>query len=85
MAKPKTTPHSVRVQDDHWNKAKVRAAGDGLAMNSVIAELVEGYARGMINLPKVTKQYVTGPATAGATATAPPAASGTHRATTVED
>lgn len=84
MAKPKTTPHSVRVQDDHWNKAKQRAAGDGLAMNSVIAELVEGYARGMINLPKVTKQYVSGPAMAGTATAPPPADSGKHTATVVE-
>lgn len=57
----RTAAHSVRTQDELWNKAKRRAASEGHTMNHVINEILEGYARGMINLPKVTKQYVTTP------------------------
>jgi hypothetical protein len=48
----------VRCTDELWASAKRRADADGTQMNTVIVELLEGYARGYINLPKITKSYV---------------------------
>lgn len=60
MARPRTnrtSAHSVRTTDDLWARAKKRAEGEGVTLNHVMNEILEGYARGMINLPKVVKQY----------------------------
>ena len=44
---------SVRIDDDVWEHAKIRAAKDGLKLSGAIQLLVEGYARGIVPLPKV--------------------------------
>lgn len=44
---------SVRIDDDVWEQAKVRAAKDGLKLSGAIQLLVEGYARGIVPLPRV--------------------------------
>lgn len=51
--------HSVRTTDELWEMARQRAAKDGVSLNYVINEILEGYARGMLNLPrvKVTKSF----------------------------
>lgn len=64
MADPKpvsagkrTASHSVRTTDALWLKAKRRATFEGVTMNHVISEFLEGYANGRINLPTVVKTY----------------------------
>lgn len=55
---PKTTAsHSVRTRNDLWAAAKRRAEAEGTTLNEAINELLEGYARGMIKLPRIVKQY----------------------------
>lgn len=49
--------HSVRVHDEIWAKAKRRAESEGTTVNGVVEEILEGYGRGLINLPKITKTY----------------------------
>ena len=51
--------HSVRTTDDRWNKAKARADREGVSLNFVLNELLDGYGMGLLNLPKVqvTKTY----------------------------
>jgi predicted DNA binding CopG/RHH family protein len=51
--------HSVRTSDQLWAAARRRAETEGLTINKVIEELLEGYARGLVNLPKVTKTYTS--------------------------
>lgn len=56
-----STPHpsrSVRVSDETWNRARRRASFDRVTISHVAAQLIEGYAAGLIDLPKVTKTYV---------------------------
>lgn len=57
----RTAAHSVRTDDAMWGRAKARAAKEGHTINHVINEILDGYGRGLINLPKVqiTKQYET--------------------------
>jgi hypothetical protein len=47
-----TSSHSVRTPNDTWARANARAKRDGVKMNRVIIELLEGYARGIYRLPK---------------------------------
>lgn len=49
--------HSVRTTDELWKAAKRRAGQDGWTMNEVIEAILAGYSRGLLDLPKVTKQY----------------------------
>lgn len=49
--------HSVRVHEDLWVKARRRAETEGTTINGVIEEIVEGYATGLVNLPRITKTY----------------------------
>lgn len=56
-ANARRSAHSVRTKDELWSAAKRRADAEGITMNSVIEEILEGYARGLLNLPKVTKTY----------------------------
>jgi len=44
---------SVRVADEPWEKARRRAAHEGITMSRMVALLVEGYGQGLIDLPKV--------------------------------
>jgi len=57
MASKKTSVHGVRTPDEIWAKAKQRAASEGVVLNHVINEILEGYGRGLINPPKIVKQY----------------------------
>jgi predicted HicB family RNase H-like nuclease len=50
--------HSVRVHDDIWAAANRRAQSEGTTVNGVVEEILEGYGRGLINLPKIVKTYV---------------------------
>jgi hypothetical protein len=55
---------SVRVSDAIWEKAKRRASYEGVNMSHVIHAIIEGYAEGLVNLPRVQvtyRQSVTGP------------------------
>lgn len=50
-----STPHparSIRVSDETWERAKRRATYDGVTISHVGATLIEGYAQGLIDLPK---------------------------------
>lgn len=49
--------HSVRTTDELWAAGKRRADSEGTTMNTVINELIEGYSRGYIDLPRITKSY----------------------------
>lgn len=49
--------HSVRVHDEIWSKAKRRAESEGTTVNGVVEEILEGYGRGLLNLPKIVKTY----------------------------
>lgn len=51
--------HSIRCHDDVWETAKRRATQEGIVLNTVLEEILEGYGKGLINLPKVTKSYAT--------------------------
>lgn len=48
----KTKPHSVRTTESQWLSAKRRADDEGVTMGHMITELMEGYARGLMDLPK---------------------------------
>ena len=51
--------HSIRCHNDVWEEAKRRAKLEGTVINTVLEEILEGYGKGLINLPKVTKSYAT--------------------------
>lgn len=53
----RTEPHSFRCNGEIWKKGRKRAASEGVSISHVINEFLEGYAKGKINLPKVTKTY----------------------------
>lgn len=63
MPRPKNpdspTTRSFRVAKKAWEQARIRATAEGTYMSSVCADLVEGYARGIYNLPerKIVRQY----------------------------
>lgn len=66
MASPRTKAgagpkqsHSLRVHDEIWAKAVRRAGSEGLTINGVLEELLEGYSSGLLNMPRVTKTYNT--------------------------
>lgn len=48
---------SVRIDDMTWDKAKTRAESEGVTISRVLSLLVEGYARGMVDLPRVQMVY----------------------------
>jgi hypothetical protein len=48
---------SVRVSDDIWDKARARAEYDGVTVSHVAYLLLEGYAKGLLNLPQVRVIY----------------------------
>jgi hypothetical protein len=58
-ANQKKASHSVRVSDDLWASANRRCQLEGTTMNNMINQIMEGYARGLLNLPKVqiTKSF----------------------------
>lgn len=59
--KSKTESHSVRSDKAMWAKARTRATREGYNMNHVINTLLEGYANGVIHMPKVVKQFAVTP------------------------
>ena len=56
MPRPKNpdnpTTRSFRVSERAWEQAKRRAAAEGTTMSAATGDLVEGYARGIYNLPE---------------------------------
>lgn len=48
---------SVRVPEEAWEKARRRANYEGLTMSNVIAQIVDGYAAGLLDLPKHVITY----------------------------
>lgn len=58
MPRPKNpdnpTTRSFRVSERAWDKAKRRAAAEGTTMSAATGDLVEGYSRGIYNLPQKT-------------------------------
>lgn len=65
-----TSSRSVRVPDDVWERARSRADSEGVSINYVVNEILDGYSRGMLNLPKVkvVKSYGSAASTAPAVA-----------------
>lgn len=61
MDKEKSRSHSVRTTDEIWERARKRSRTDTISMNAMINELLEGYGRGLIDLPTVIKKYVNKP------------------------
>lgn len=49
-----TTPHSVRTTESLWLSAKRRADSEGVSMAFMVTEIMDGYARGFLDLPKTT-------------------------------
>jgi hypothetical protein len=48
---------SVRVGDPLWEKAKRRAAYEGITMSQFLYAMVEGYANNQIGMPQVQVVY----------------------------
>lgn len=48
----RTTPHSVRTTESLWLSAKRRADSEGVSMGTMVSELLEGYSKGLVTLPK---------------------------------
>lgn len=48
---------SVRISDEVWDSARNRAAYENVTVSHVIFVLLEGYAKGLLNLPKVQVTY----------------------------
>lgn len=48
---------TTRINDAVWDKAKVRAARDGVSMSQMMYTLVEGYSEGKIDLPRMVMVY----------------------------
>ncbi len=48
---------SVRVSEAVWESARRRATYEGVTMSHVMLSFVEGYAKGLVDLPRVTVQY----------------------------
>lgn len=47
-------PRSIRVDPDAWEAGKARAAKEGVTISEAAAHLVDGYSRGVYDLPTVT-------------------------------
>jgi len=48
---------SIRIGDDTWLRAKKRAEAEGLTISRAMSMIVEGYAHGKIDLPRVQMVY----------------------------
>lgn len=57
IKKQTTSSHSLRCPDVTWARAVARARKEGIQVNTMIREILDGYGRGLIDLPTVTKQY----------------------------
>lgn len=58
---PSVPVRSVRVSDSAWEAARRRAAYEEVTISYVVATIIEGYGKGLIDLPKVTVLYRTSP------------------------
>ena len=54
---PSKSVRTVRIEDTTWEAARLRGESEGASMSHVMQELLEGYGRGFIALPRVVKQY----------------------------
>lgn len=45
-------PRSFRLEEPVWTAARARAKREGTTLNRVVSDLVEGYARGIYELPE---------------------------------
>lgn len=52
-----TSVHSIRTSEALWAKAKKRADGEGVPMNQIVVQILEGYAAGELHLPRIVKDY----------------------------
>lgn len=50
---PPHRTHSIRCYDSVWEAARRRATEEGTNVNHVINTILEGYGKGLINMPKV--------------------------------
>lgn len=58
MAESKYAPtRSIRIDTEVWDRAKRRARSEGVTISRVLSLLTEGYAKGMINLPRIQIVY----------------------------
>ena len=57
--KSTTSVRSVRVGDDVWQAARKRADKEGVTINYVLGQILEGYSQDLLDLPTVTKTYAT--------------------------
>lgn len=48
---------SVRCSDEVWDRAKRRAEHEGVTLSYVVQTMLDGYGRGLVNLPKVVLRY----------------------------
>jgi hypothetical protein len=48
---------SVRVGDEVWERSRSRAEYEGVTISHVINSLLEGYSKGLLDLPKVKVVY----------------------------
>lgn len=55
---PEAPVRSVRVGNELWEKARRRADYEGLTMSGVLYAMVEGYAAGLLDMPKTQVVYV---------------------------
>lgn len=47
----KMPPRSMRISDEVWERSKTRASYEGFTVSHVIYTLLEGYSKGLINVP----------------------------------
>lgn len=52
---------SARISDAVWSKATARAKHERVTMSFVMATLVEGYGRGLIDLPTMRMVFKPSP------------------------
>lgn len=52
-----TSTHSIRTEDDVWERARTRATGAGTNMNRVLEAIMIGYANELMDLPRVEKTW----------------------------
>ncbi len=48
---------TFRTDDLTWERARARATRDGMSISRVVATLLDGYARGHIDLPEIHFVY----------------------------
>lgn len=48
---------TARISDPIWKAAQKRAKKDGVSMSQLMSTLVEGYAKGKIDMPRVELVY----------------------------